>query len=170
MLYFNGFSLRGEEYLFSGFTDENDFTVAGFSYGAQKAFEYAYSSPERVEKLILLSPAFFQNEKESFKRAQLRYFEKDRKSYISQFLANATYPSDIDLLSYLDTGESRQLETLLNYQWDKERIDDLLDRGTDIEVYLGGKDRIIKSKDAFDFFSESALTYLIKDAGHILRF
>ena len=168
MKYFNGFSLRGEERLFSAYLDESDFTIAGFSYGAQLAFETAYHSDQRVEKLILLSPAFFQTEKKSFVRAQLRYFEQDQKSYIQQFLSNVAYPSRVDLSPYLERGSSEALEALLTYQWDSEKINEVLERGTQIEVYLGGRDKIIKSEEAFAFFSALTATYLIKDAGHLL--
>ena len=168
MVFFHGFSLRDEARLFASFLDENDYTVAGFSYGSQQAFEYAYSASERIDKLILLSPAFFQTKKRSFVRMQLRYFEQDKESYIRNFLINAAYPAEISLLPYLDAGSREELESLLNYHWDKEQIDEVLARGTEIEVYLGGRDRIIDSKKAFDFFSASTVSYLIKDAGHFL--
>ena len=167
--YFNGFSLRGEETFFSAFLDESDFSVAGFSYGAQLAFEEVYRSRDRVEKLTLLSPAFFQSEKKSFVRLQLRAFEKEREGYIEQFLANVAYPSRLDLSDYLQPGSREELEALLSYRWESEKIAEVLDRGTKIEVYLGGRDRIIKSDDAFSFFSALTVTYLIKDAGHLLQ-
>ena len=44
----------------------------------------------------------------------------------------------------------------------------LKNRGIKIEVFLGSEDKIINSKDAFDFFSKYATTYLIKKAGHLL--
>jgi len=40
----------------------SDYCVAGFSCGAQQAFEYVYHSKKRIDRLILLSPAFFQRE------------------------------------------------------------------------------------------------------------
>ena len=169
MKYFNGFSLRGEEELFSDFVSREDFTLVGFSYGAQLAFEEAYRSRKRVEKLILLSPAFFQTEKKSFVRLQLRFFEQDKDAYIHQFLANVAYPSEIDPTGYLDAGSSAELEALLTYRWEERKIIELLERGTQIEVYLGGRDKIIKSDDAFEFFSTLTVTYLIKDAGHLLQ-
>ncbi len=168
MKYFNGFSLYGEELLFSPFLGKSDFMVAGFSYGAQLAFENVYQSKERIEKLILLSPAFFQTEKKSFVRAQLRYFEQDSRAYLQQFLSNVSYPSKISLSPYVANGNSEALEALLTYQWDEMRIKELLERGTQIEVYLGGQDKIIKSDEAFAFFSALTTTYLIKDAGHLL--
>ncbi len=169
MRYFNGFSLYGEEGFLSDFLEVSDFTVAGFSYGAQRAFEYVYRSNARIEKLILLSPAFFQTEKKRFVRLQLRAFEQDKASYLRHFLANAAYPAKIDLSNYLQPESSETLEALLTYRWDEKKIAEVLSRGTQIEVYLGGRDRIIKSDDAFDFFSALAVTYLIKDFGHLLQ-
>ena len=168
MKYFNGFSLRGEEKLFEAYLDKSSFTVAGFSFGAQSAFEYAYHSDRRIEKLILLSPAFFQNEKKSFIRAQLRYFKQDKQAYTGQFLANVAYPSSVDLSLYFDIGTKEELESLLTYRWNREKITELLERGTKIEVYLGARDKIIKSDAAFTFFSVLTTSYLIKEAGHLL--
>ncbi len=168
MKYFNGFSLRGEEVLFSSFLQKSDFTVAGFSYGAQLAFEAVYQNEERVEKLILLSPAFFQTEKKSFLRMQLRYFEEDQTSYMEHFLDNSAYPAKLDLSSYLHPGSKEELEALLGYQWDKQKIAEVLEKGTQIEVYLGGQDKIIKSDEVFTFFSALTTTYFIKDVGHLL--
>jgi len=166
--YFNGFSLQGEEVLFEAYLDESEYAVAGFSLGAQLAFEYAYHSDRRIEKLILLSPAFFQNEKRSFIRAQLRYFEQDKRAYTKQFLSNVAYPGSVDLSAYLDIGSREALESLLTYRWSSERIAELLGRGTQIEVYLGGQDKIINSDTAFTFFSALTTSYLIKKAGHLL--
>ena len=59
MKYFSGFSLCNEEELFSDFLEEGEFNVAGFSFGAQNALEYVLSTDKRVDKLQLLSPAFF---------------------------------------------------------------------------------------------------------------
>ena len=71
MIYFNGFSLSDEVNLFTEYIDEGENCVCGFSFGAQKAFEYVYTSNERIDRLILLSPAFFQTQKDSFVRTQL---------------------------------------------------------------------------------------------------
>ena len=168
MKYFNGFSLKGEESLFASYFDKSDFTVAGFSYGAQKAFEAVHKSTERVEKLILLSPAFFQYERKSFVRTQLRYFENDQTAYMQQFIKNIIYPGTTDMAAYLDVGSKEELEDLLTYRWDPEKLSEVLKKGTQIEVYLGGRDRIINSDEAFTFFSSLTTSYLIKKAGHLL--
>jgi pimeloyl-ACP methyl ester carboxylesterase len=167
--YFNGFSLQNEEKLFSEYLVDSDLCVAGFSYGAQQAFEYTYHSKERIDRLILLSPAFFQTQNPSFIRTQLRYFEAGQDAYVKQFLSNVTYPSNLDLSDYLKVGTKEELEVLLTYIWDKGKIKELLNRGTTIEIFLGNDDKIIDVQKAFDFFSPLATTYLMKGLGHLLR-
>ena len=169
MRYFNGFSLQNEEKLFSEFLLQSELCVAGFSYGAQKAFDHAYESRERIDRLILLSPAFFQTQKPSFIRTQLRYFEAGKEAYVKQFLANAAYPSSLNLVNYLKVGTKEELESLLTYTWDTVKIQEVLDRGTTIEVFLGKEDKIIDAQEAFDFFAPLATTYFIKGVGHVLR-
>jgi len=169
MKYFNGFSLQHEDEIFDDYFTKSDYTVAGFSYGAQQAFEYAYASKERIERLILLSPAFFQTQKSSFIRTQLRYFESDQEAYVKQFLSNVTYPSDIDLSAYLNVGTKRELESLLSYTWDEDKLKELSGRGTTIEVFFGKEDKIIDAEAALSFFSPLTTSYLIKDSGHILK-
>ncbi len=168
MRYFNGFSLKGEETLFQDYLIDSDFTVVGFSYGAIRAFEEVYKSKRRVDRLILLSPAFFQNHKKSFIRTQLRYFKSDRDSYIKEFLKNIAYPSDIELSQYLSIGTISELEYLLSYRWSEDRLLELIKRAVTIEVFIGGMDKIIDNKIVFDFFSKITTTYLLKDKGHIL--
>jgi pimeloyl-ACP methyl ester carboxylesterase len=168
MLYFNGFSLQNEEKFFSDILMDSKLCVAGFSYGAQKAFEYVYKSKERIDRLILLSPAFFQTEKPSFVRTQLRYFEAGQEAYVKQFLSNVANPADVDLSNNLKVETKEELESLLTYVWDEKKIQKILDRGTVIEVFIGSKDRIIDSQKAFDFFASLTTTYFIKNAGHLL--
>ena len=169
MKYFNGFSLQNEEELFSTYLPDSDYCVAGFSYGAQQAFEYVYHSKERIDRLILLSPAFFQTQKTSFIRTQLRYFEAGKEAYVKQFLANVAYPSKQDLSSYLQVGTKKELEALLTYQWDNQKIQEILDRGTTIEVFIGKDDKIIDAEEALKFFTSSCTTYIVKKSGHLLR-
>jgi pimeloyl-ACP methyl ester carboxylesterase len=169
MKYFNGFSLQEEEKLFAPYLLNSDYCVAGFSYGAQQAFEYVYHAAERIDRLILLSPAFFQTEKPSFIRTQLRYFEAGQEAYVKQFLANAAYPSSLDLSDYLKVGTKEELEALLSYTWDKKKIEEVLDRGTTIEVFLGSEDKILDAQKAFDFFRSLTTTYLMKRVGHVLQ-
>jgi len=169
VIYFNGFSLKGEENLCAEYLAQSDLSVAGFSYGAQQAFEYVYNSQERIDRLILLSPAIFQTQKTSFVRTQMRYFQNGQESYVAQFLQNVSHPSSFDLTEYLKTGTAEELEALLTYKWDTVKIQEVLDRGTVIEVFLGAEDKIIDADSAFSFFSELATTYFVKGVGHLLK-
>jgi len=169
MHYFNGFSLQNEENYFKEYFNKSELCVAGFSYGAQKAFEYVYKSKERIDRLILLSPAFFQTQKPSFVRTQLRYFEAGQEAYVKQFCQNVASPSSVDLSNYLHVGTKEELESLLTYTWDEEKIQAVLARGTIIEVFLGLEDKIINSKDAYDFFSPLTTVYSMKNVGHLLQ-
>ena len=169
MKYFNGFSLKGEEVFFQEQLIQSDYAVAGFSYGAQKALEYAYSTTERIDRIILLSPAFFQNHKKSFIKTQLRYYKANQKAYTEQFLKNVASPSSIDLIPYFIQGSYEELNLLLSYVWDIEKIQELKNRGIVIEVFLGAEDEIVNSKESFAFFSELVNCYFIKNVGHLLQ-
>ena len=169
MKFFSGFSLNSEYRLFKEYIVDSDFTVVGFSYGAIKAFEYTLNSSERVDRLILLSPAFFQNKPKNYARRQLRYFQNNTKNYIEQFIFNVAYPNSISLKDYLKEGSIDELKELLEYQWSEKKIQTIKDKGVTIEVFLGDRDKIIDTKSAFDFFSKTTTTYMIKDVGHILN-
>ncbi|RLA67394.1 MAG: alpha/beta hydrolase [Epsilonproteobacteria bacterium] len=168
MPYFSGFSLAKEKELFGVYFEDNDFTIVGFSYGAQKALEYAYNNSGRIDKLILLSPAFFQNQTNGFLRAQLRYFKKDKNAYMQTFIANASYPSRIDLQPYLHMGQEEELYSLLHYVWDRKKLKILQKKGIQIEVFLGSEDKIIDTKEVLEFFKDIAMIYVVKNAGHCL--
>jgi pimeloyl-ACP methyl ester carboxylesterase len=168
MKYFNGFSLQSEETLFYDYLTRSDYVISGFSYGAQQAFEYACNSTQRIEKLILLSPAFFQTQKPSFIRTQLRYFEAGKDAYVKQFLSNVSYPSNINLSRYLKVGTKDELEALLTYIWDEDKLKALRDRGITIEVFIGEEDKILDGHEAIAFFKKSCTVYSIKKSGHLL--
>jgi len=169
MLFFSGFGLKGEESLFDFWLEKNDFCVAGFSYGAIKAVEHCLNSKSRVDRLILLSPAFFNDKDSKYKRMQLLFYSKDKKAYTENFLQNIASGSNIDLTPYLNNTSKEQLEELLNYSWSREKLQSIANRGTIIEVVLGEKDKIIDTKKAKEFFEDVANVYYIKDANHILQ-
>ena len=168
MRFFSGFSLQGEEVLFDALLRKRDYTVAGFSKGAIEAFEFALESKERIDTLQLISPAFFMDKEETFKRAQLHYYRKDPHAYIDLFLQNVAYPSKQDLRSFLVPDSIEALDKLLHYHWSAEALQELRDRGIETEVYLGGRDKIIDSETAEAFFKPYATVYFIKEGGHIL--
>jgi pimeloyl-ACP methyl ester carboxylesterase len=167
--YFSGFCLSEEQTLFPELIVEGETTVAGFSYGAQQALEYAVNSKTRIDRLILLSPAFFHDQTSEFKESQLHYFKQHHASYIKQFLKNVVYPSRMDLASYFKLGKEEELESLLHYKWEEEKFQMLQQRGVAIEVFLGGKDKIVNTQKAMAFFEPLATCYLIKEVGHLLQ-
>lgn len=169
MHYFNGFSLKGEADFFKDYAINSAYAVMGFSYGAQKAFEYVYATSERVDRLILISPAFFQNHKKSFVKTQLRYFKADETSYKEAFLKNVAYPLNISLEAFATQGSYEELEELLSYVWEEEKLQKLIDKGVKIEVFMGGADKIVNAQKSFEFFSKLVPVYFFKEKGHLLR-
>lgn len=166
--FFSGFCFFNESELFDEYIIRNDFTISGFSYGAIKAFEEALNTQDRVDKLQLFSPAFFQNFDEKFKRTQIMYFKKDENTYIQTFLNNVVYPSTKDISKYFKLGTAQELEELLTYIWSEEKLQKLVDKGVKIEVYLGADDKIIDSLKVKEFFQKFATIYYIKEKGHLL--
>jgi esterase/lipase len=169
MKFFSGFALQNEQELFNFWLDCSNYCVAGFSYGAIKALEYTLNCKCRVDRLILLSPAFFNDKTKAFKKTQLIYFKKDTNSYIKNFLNNVKDGFDIDLTRYLKSATYEELYELLNYNWDIEKFKKIANNGTIIEVILAENDKIINSKKALEFFEDIATIYFIKDANHILK-
>jgi len=166
-LYFSGFSLENEEGLFQEYLEKSDFIVSGFSYGAIKALEYALETKKRVDKLQLFSPAYFNDKDKKYKRMQLFYFTKDSGQYCEQFLQNAGFSNERSL-KYFNQGTYEQLEELLEYAWDKEKLQKIVDKNIKIEVFLGENDKIIDANKALEFFKQFAEVYYIKNKGHIL--
>lgn len=166
--FFSGFCFQNESELFGEYLQQSAFTVAGFSYGAQKAFEYTLQTTSRVDTLQLFSPAFFQNKDEKYKRMQLMFFKKDAKSYCDTFLKNVALNSSKTIKEYFIQGSYEELNELLHYVWDEEKLQQLLKKGTRIEVFLAGNDAIIDSCEAYAFFKAFTTVYFIKDLGHIL--
>ncbi len=169
MRYYSGFCLQNEQELFNENIIKSDFCISGFSYGAIKAVEYALNSDERIDKLQLFSPAFFNNKDDKYKRMQLMFFTKDKTSYINNFLQNVAYPKELDLSLYLHEGTFDELKELLYYEWKRDAIQSLINKGIFIEVYLGADDKIIDSALARNFFKDCGCeVYFIKNRGHIL--
>ena len=165
MKYFSGFCFNDEKELFSDFVEESDFSIAGFSYGAIKALQYTLHSQKRVDKLILLSPAFFLNKDEKFKKMQLLFFKKDPQSYIQNFVKNTLFPSQKNLQNYIHTGCYSELKELLYYDWQDLKK---LHKDIKVEIHLGAKDKIVDTKDACEFFKEYGECFFYKNYGHLL--
>ncbi|NOX15189.1 MAG: pimelyl-ACP methyl ester esterase BioV [Epsilonproteobacteria bacterium] len=168
MKFFSGFCFKDESELFSEYICHNDFCVAGFSYGAIKAFEYALNYDGRIDKLQLFSPVFFHKRSDKFKRLQTINFSKNSDLYIKNFLKQVVYPSDIDMQKYFKKGNLKELKELLNHMWDTEKLEKLAQRGIEIEIFLGEKDKIINTNNTLDFFLPHAQIYYIKNVGHLI--
>jgi pimeloyl-ACP methyl ester carboxylesterase len=170
VLYFSGFCLSGESELFKDWLKMDDYTVAGFSRGAIRALEYTLTTDRRIDRLLLFSPAFFQTRGERFISLQIRAYTSDREQYCRKFLRNCSKPSDFDLGYYRSAEEDPEnLEELLRYRWEKEKLLEIQKRGTTIEVFLGEKDRIIDIEGALRFFVPQTTVYRFRHAGHILK-
>ena len=168
MRFFSGFSLHEEAELFSGYLTQSAYTVAGFSKGAIDALEYCVAAEERIDLLQLISPAFFLDREAQFKEKQLEAFRKNSILYLKQFLRNIAYPLKKDLTPYLAPEGEDALQRLLDYPWEKEKLQTLKARGIRMEVYLGGRDKIIDPIAAMAYFKPYATVYFIKEGGHIL--
>lgn len=169
-LYFSGFCLDNEKELFKEYLEESDFTISGFSYGAIKALNKVKSlitQGKRVDKLQLISPAFFNDKDEKYKRLQMIFFQKDNDLYCKNFLKNCGFDQQL-WKKYFSKGTSEELEELLYFKWKNEDLQYLVDKGVLIEVFVGMDDKIINSNSAVVFFKQFADIYSIKNKGHIL--
>ena len=169
-MYFSGFCLENESELFEEYLVQNDYTLSGFSYGAIQALEFALHSSAmdiRIDLVQLFSPSFFNDKDKKYKRMQLMYFKKDAKAYSDNFLKNSGFDKE-QSDKYFTMGKYEELDELLNYQWDQNKLQMLMNNGTKIEVYLGENDKIIDSQKALEFFVNYSEVYFIKNKGHIL--
>ena len=169
MRYFSGFCLQNEEEIFQDFLNTNDFTVAGFSYGAIKAFEYTLTCKERIDTLQLFSPAFFADKDAKFKKLQTLSFTKNSDQYMHNFMQNCTHPSNFNIQPFFKKGSIEELNELLHYTWDEAQLRSLKEKGITIEVYVGECDTIIDAINVKDFFVPYASVYYFKRVGHILK-
>ncbi len=167
MIYFSGFGFKNESELFDKYILKSDFTVAGFGYGATKAFEEAKRRKKRVDTLQLFSPAFFQNKDEKFIKVQLLNYKKDRKRYLDNFYKAAIYPLDIEIAKYQNESTFGELDELLHYKWEEDELKKLIQKGIKIEVFLGKLDKIVETKKAYYFFINFATVYWFNNSGHI---
>ncbi|MEA3552942.1 MAG: pimelyl-ACP methyl ester esterase BioV [Campylobacterota bacterium] len=169
-MYFNGFCLENESELLKEYMIENDYTLSGFSYGAIQALEFALGSSAmdiRIDLVQLFSPSFFNDKDKKYKRMQLMYFKKDSKTYCDNFLKNSGFDK-VQSEKYFKEGKYEELEELLNYKWDQNKLQLLVDNGTKIEVYLGENDKIVDTQKALEFFVNHSEVYFIKNKNHIL--
>ena len=164
MKFYSGFSLSNDEQLFRPYLKSTQFCVAGFSYGAIKAFRQVLESKTRIDTLQLFSPAFFQSRSDKFRRMQSMYFAKEKRAYLKNFFDSCFLPAQADGSVLLGEGSAEELEELLSYEWKADELKSIQDRGIEIEVYLGSEDKIIEAQKAKEFFLPHATTYMINHA------
>lgn len=172
MKFYSGFSLKNESHFFDKYIKNTQYNVCGFSYGAIKAYHHVNKELEkgyRVDVLQLFSPAFFQTKTQQFKKMQLRAYRKNQEVYLNQFINSCFSPYDKQSIEYEYNTTIKELEELLNYEWNILNLKILVDKGVKIEVYVGGEDKIIDANIIKDFFLEVATVTYIKDANHFLQ-
>lgn len=171
MQFFSGFGFQNESYLFKEYINNTKYCVVGFSYGAIKAYEYTKNrvkAKKRVDTLQLISPAFFQTRDAKFKRLQLLSYTKSEILYMKEFEKRCFEPYEKKILEH-KKGTKQELEELLNYEWDLDELEKLVNKGVKLEVYLGEEDKIIDVEGALKFFTQvSSVTY-VKKANHFLQ-
>lgn len=171
MTFFSGFGFKYEQKLFETYLNSSKYAVVGFSYGTQKAVEYALKHDGRVDTLQLFSPAFFQRVPEKFKLSQIAKFEADKSKYMLDFRLKCLDGLNIDeYKEYFVDGTKEELSSLLYYEFKNADLKNLIQKGIKIEVYLGTNDKIIDVVGAKEFFIRYATIYEIKNANHILEF
>jgi len=171
MKYFSGFSLKDDKVFFDALLLESDYCVAGFSYGAIKALEYVQTqleSAKRVDTLQLFSPAFFQTKDDKFKRLQTMTYKKNEDKYLDAFIKGCFYPHE-RLKTRHEFTRLEDLEKLLHYEWSLTELQSLVDKGVNIEVYLGAQDIIIDVESAKELFLKVSTVTYIKKANHFLQ-
>ena len=171
MKFFSGFSLKNEQDYFSAYLNSDAYTIAGFSYGSIKALEElkrVLEGGQRVDKLQLFSPAFFQTKEEKFKRLQLMSYKKNASLYLQQFMKGCFAPYSVQSVEHVETS-SAELEELLYYVWSEDDFALLERSGVKVEIYLGGEDKIIDVEGARAFFKNVGTLTYIKKANHFLQ-
>ena len=173
MKFFSGFCIDIDKNFFKDYIEDGEFTVVGFSYGAQKAVDYVLKTQKRIDKLQLLSPAFFDYPQKIID-LNINAFKKDKNSYIKNFLTKAginKWKVDNENLEIdnkyikISNCNEKDLESLFTFDWEKIK----LLQNIKIEVFLGEFDKIIALKKAYQFFKNYADVYFIKKANHFLK-
>ncbi|AFI04389.1 pimelyl-ACP methyl ester esterase BioV [Helicobacter cetorum] len=174
MRYFSGFGFKDESVLFEEWLLKGAYDVAGFSMGAQLAFEYAFNEvleKRRINSLLLFSPCMLNHKSESFKRLQLSAFKKNQKAYMDNFYQIAGFNEKLEKTCPNIKQESslKELEFLLHYAFDNDKIKFLLNKGVRIEVFVGLADKITDTQAILDLFVPLVMVWQFKGYNHLLQ-
>jgi len=171
MTFFSGFALQNEAEQFAPILGDfmaNPYVVAGFSRGAIEAVAYTAAQKRRIDRLILLSPAWFCDRDEAFKQAQLAAFRKNRERYLTRFYREAAKPCAIDWQNSAAPAAEEALRQLLYHDWPEATLQAVQARGVMIETHLAQDDRIVNASAAAPFFRQFGTLFLYKKGGHPL--
>jgi pimeloyl-ACP methyl ester carboxylesterase len=168
LIFYDGFQFQNSKKLVKKWLKDDSYTVGGFSYGATLALRKTLETTQRIDTLQLFSPAFFNGSSEAFKKSQLLGFRRNRENYRKLFFENSFYPDEVDSSYISDSGSISELKDLLYWNWVRKDLQKLEDRGVEIEVYIGERDRIIDSQKAVEFFRGIGQLCYIKGVGHTL--
>ncbi|CCB79394.1 hypothetical protein HBZC1_04080 [Helicobacter bizzozeronii CIII-1] len=174
--YFSGFGFQGEAWLFEWILKPCGlYDVAGFSYGAICALEYIYGQVKqgkRTQRLILIAPCMLAHKSQAFKNLQLKAYQQNPQAYMQAFFEkigwNALLAQDPSLARYAHLGSLQDLQTLLNYHYDPQKLEFLCDQGVRLEVFIGLEDAIMDAKALCAFFRDYGCVWQFKGANHLL--
>jgi pimeloyl-ACP methyl ester carboxylesterase len=166
--FFSGFCVEGERELFAQYLPSREAYVAGFSYGAIEAIEYATSTKEFFKKLILLSPAYYAHKDEEFCGMQYAAFVADPQLYRIKLLKRSGLDEET-AAKYAKMGTKEELDKLLHFKWSAELFETLKVKGVSVEIYIGSADRVVESEASAQFFRQYGAVYYIKNKNHFLR-
>ncbi len=169
MTFYSGFSLLNEEHFFENYLKNNDYTIAGFSYGAIAAAHHALQSTSRIDTLQLFSPAFFQTKSEPFKRLQLSGFRQSPQVYRNRFLESCFAPYDVQEVELDWNANEEHLRELLYFEWTEKLMESIVSKGIRVEVFLGDQDSVIDVVGAREFFLQYATVMSMRSGNHFLE-
>ena len=123
-----------------------------------------------MNRILLLSPAFFNDKDLAFKDTQIKAFAKNKALYMKAFYKNiGIQKGDEIYLREVDSLDSHTLEQCLCYEFKDADFELLKSRGVEIVAILGENDKIINAEATNAFFAQYGVVYLLKGANHLLR-
>ncbi|WP_121021197.1 pimelyl-ACP methyl ester esterase BioV [Helicobacter vulpis] len=174
--YFSGFGFSNEDWLFAWLLEKGTrYDVAGFSYGATRALEFAYHQVKqgrRVQNLMLIAPCMLAHKSQAFKNLQLKAYQQDPHAYMRAFFEkigwSALLQQDPSLARFTHLGSLQDLQILLNYAYAPEKLEFLCAKGVRLEVFIGLEDAIMDAQALRSFFKNYGCVWCFKGANHLL--
>lgn len=177
-MHFNGLFFQKEIKFLKIFNNRGIYDISGFGFGTQKAYDEAFlkvSRGERVNRLVLFSPAFFGEIgqiTQSDRDLQIKAFKKNKWTYgynLLRLMEGENMRENFIPKKFIFEMQLPDLYSMLNYVWDAKKLEMLAYMGVITEVYLGGRDKTINVSKVSDFFAPHSVVYLFKQANHFLK-